>query len=137
MKRVIALLFATFLFGASNPSTFEAVPTFEYDIQTIGDEDPSYMEILVSARDQENLITYYAPQGKNIVLTKSSVKLLDDKLEGITKDDAKLIILVCDDISLSPNPKIAKKICKKIKWYIVKQYNYPKNKVQILMVDYD
>lgn len=132
MRRVMVLLFATILFSASSPIESSV---YEYDILPLVGDKSEYIEMIVSATDKENLITYYAPQGNNIALTKSSHDMLEKVIAE--SNNKHVIILVCDVDNLSTSSKIAKKICKKIKQHIHRRYKYPMHKIKIMMIDYN
>lgn len=133
MRRVIALLFATILFSASSPIESSV---YEYDVFPLVGDKTEYIEMIVSATDKEGLITYYAPQGNNIALTKSSHDMLE-KIMAESNNNNRVIILVCDVDNLSTSSEVAKKICKKIKQHIHRRYKYPMHKIKIMMIDYN
>jgi hypothetical protein len=62
---------------------------------------------------------------------------LFDHIYGVSKEDAKTINLICDGMNLTSNPRIAKKIGKYVKRYIIKQYSYPSKKIKIQVTDYN
>lgn len=107
---------------------------YEFTVTSMFYEEPR-VEILVEPSDKP--ILHYAYGGKNIGLTVSSLELLDEKFKNFDKKQPKTVLLICDDIEFSPKPKIAKKVCKKVKRYIVKEYGYPRRKIKILLTDYD
>lgn len=135
MKKVVVLLIAMFCLFKTDTAIANEWYEFHMAPMPYVEMDDDQIDIYITSNGKP--IEWYGFMGKNIRITKSSKLLLFENIYGVSKQDAKTIVLICDGMNLTPNPRIAKKIGKYVKRYIIKQYSYPSKKIKIQVTDYN